>query len=134
MTPPLKALVLTGLISVRIWGRQAATGTNSGWKIQLSQYNASNGVESNIGVMTANATELTTSYTARTINVSATGVNIADRDRLILRIYANNIGTMGAGWNRISLNGATSEANGDTYMHVANTCNLVNKYRHSKSG
>jgi len=128
-TEPLHGdFTFNGGVSIRVWGREAATGTNAGIKAQLFLYDDDLDQISNITGTVANTTEFTTAIAARTINTTPS-ITVKKKDRIILRLYANNVGTMANGWIRLMYNGATSEANGDCYMNTTNDIIQFSKNR-----
>lgn len=118
ITKPLAvAVTIASAPYVNWWGKEDAAATNSGLQIRVAKYTA--GAQGSDLLTASFGTELGTSAANNqwvTAAISSTAFAVGDR--LVLIPYINNVGTMAVGTATIDYDGATSNADGDTYFVI----------------
>lgn len=96
---------------VALWLQESAATVNAGLRYRLFKY--SGGTETELGGSPFDAgTEFNTGSTLTTLVGNVTDTALEENDRLLLRVYAVNIGTMGAGTATLGFNGAVGGTTG----------------------
>ncbi len=121
ITPPLGAAqTLVTKVFCNIWAKETSAAANCTVSIQLFPYAAAS--EGSVFLTdTAYTTELTTSFACqRYITAAATSQVFAATDRLVIKLFIINVGTMGAvtGGALVDYDGPTENADGDTYIDI----------------
>ncbi len=121
ITPPfLTAKTLVTQVFCNIWAKETSVAANCTVSIQLFPYSAAS--EGSVFLTdTAYTTELTTSFLAqRYTTVAATSQAFAAGDRLVIKLYIINVGTMGAvtGGALIDYDSPNENTDGDTYIDI----------------
>jgi hypothetical protein len=129
ISPPVSAdVTVSGTITVNIWAAESSASANVAINavIEVIRANALGTANSNTLVQiakTARTTEV--ALTTRAVNnftVSATSTVVNRGDRLRVRVFGDDAGTMATGFTfNISYNGATAAADGDTYVTFTQT-------------
>jgi len=119
ISPPLSAgFTLSGSMTFNIWALESAMAANCGGRARVYKY--SGGVETLIlGGPHDDGVEFGTSDGVFNWTGVPTSTAFAAGDRLIVKYYITNIGTMGGG-ETCTLNyaGVTAGASGDTYWTI----------------
>jgi hypothetical protein len=121
ITAPLGAATTLATIGfVNIWAKETNASGNCTVSIQLFPYSAA--VEGSVCLTdTAYTVELTTSYVAqRYATAAVTSQAFAVGDRLVIKIFIINVGTMGAltGGALVDYDAPTEGVDGDTYIDI----------------
>ncbi len=121
ITPPLGAAVtLATKVFINIWAKETSAAANCTVAVTLTLYTAA--AESTVFLDDdAFTTELTTSFAAnRYASTAVTSQAFAAGDRLVIKIYASAVGTMGAvtGGFLVDYDGPTEGSDGDSYLDI----------------
>lgn len=109
-------------ITYSFWGKESAAGVNGGLRAKLFQRGWS-GTETLINSSDF-ASELTTTLAEKVWTGTCTSsISLIEDERLLLRVYARNVGTMGAGNATLTYNGGNA-ANGDSFLLFSATTTL----------
>lgn len=106
---------ISGDITVNTRAKESGAAVNS--KMRCRVYILSAGVETQFGSGDASA-ELTTSDAAQNFTITPTSQAFAIGDRLVIKFFVTNAGTMAAGTVTMTYGGATGAAAGDTYISL----------------
>lgn len=123
LTPPIDAAVtISGAITGNIWGSESDMNANVAVNFVVDRLQP-DGTITQI-VKSARTTEMAVT-TAAVNNFTATpgaGVACNKGDRLRVRVFGDDAGTMGAGFSfDVNYNGTSAAANGDTYVTFTET-------------
>jgi len=119
---PAGGFTLTSLTAINIWCHEDSMSANIGARIRLFKRSAA-GVETELaGGPFNDGTEFTlTTPTQMDWTANPTDEAFAEDDRLLLKVYITNVGTMGNGFlGTLTFNGA-SGATGDSLITLAET-------------
>ena len=135
ITAPIGAAVtLVTQVFVNIWAKESNAANNCTVSIQLFPYSAA--AEGSVFLTdTSYATELTTSYVAqRYTTAAATSQAFAVGDRLVIKLFIINVGTMGAAASGalIDYDAPTEGVDGDTFIDIQEPFR-VNKFQFGAS-
>ncbi len=135
ISPPVSAdFTISGTITANIWGRESDMSANVAINVIIDiirsntfEADGSNAVV-NI-VKSTNVTELAISTTTNSVNNFTTGMTsgytpqtMNRGDRLRIRVFGDDVGTMATGFNfSIGYAGPTGAANGDTFVTLTET-------------
>lgn len=101
---------------VALWLQESAATVNAGLRFRLFKY--SGGTETEIGGSPfSSGTEFNTANILETLIGNVTDTALAENDRLLLRVYAVNVGTMAVGTATLSFNGATGGSSGQITVY-----------------
>ncbi len=117
--PFLAAATLATKVQCSIWAKETSAAANSGVGVNLYPYSAD--TEGSVFLDHNDTVELTTSFAAqRILTAAATSQAFAIGDRLVIKLFAVAVGTMGAvtGGHIIDYDGPTAGADGDTYIDI----------------
>lgn len=119
---PVGGWTLSGTVTFNIWGLENSMSANIGLRARLFKITAA-GSESEIGGGPFDdGVEMGTSSAAMNWTGTPSSTAFSEDDRLIVRIYITNIGTMGGGFNgQMVYNGPTAAASGDSYIQLTET-------------
>jgi hypothetical protein len=126
LSPPLAtAVTIAGSITWNIWGRENSASANVAINGRLEVVDGATGAITLID-QTARTTELAVSTTTFSVNNFAetpvAGVVCKKGDRLRVRIFGDDAGTMATGFTfDINYNGPTAAATGDTWLQITET-------------
>lgn len=117
-TPLRKAVTLSAVpMFINAWAQEDAAATNSSFEFDLLQYTA--GAEGSTVVTAANSTELGTAIAlSKLVSGNLTSTAFAKGDRLVIKGYAVNVGTMAVGTVTFDYDGPTMGADGDSYLYL----------------
>lgn len=116
--PLLAAATLVTKVQCNIWAKESNASANAGVGIQLVNYTAA--AEDQTFLDSNDTVECGTSAAAmRWTTVAATSQAFAAGDRLVVKLQAVAVGTMGASQTvTIDYGGPTAGADGDTYLDI----------------
>lgn len=117
---PVGGFTLT-TTDISIWAHESGTGVNAGGAYRLFKRTLA-GVETELlGGLYSDGVEFTkTTPTEMTWVGNPTDTVFLEDDRILLKIKAVNVGTMGAGTVTLTYNGADA-ATGDSFLNIAET-------------
>lgn len=102
---------------VALWLQESAATVNAGLRFRLFKYSA--GTETELGGSPfGTGTEFNTANTLETLVGNVTDTALAEDDRLLLRIYAVNVGTMAAGTATLNFNGDTTTVSSPAATYI----------------
>jgi hypothetical protein len=131
-SPPLNAdITISGSVTWNIWARESDMAANVAINGQLEVIDGATGAITLID-KTARVTELAISATTNAVNnfseTPASGVACKRGDRLRVRIFGDDVGTMGAAFNfSMGYDGTTSSVNGDTWLQLTENLTFVSE-------
>lgn len=117
-SPPLDAdVTISGSITWNLWSAENNMGANAAINAQIEKIDGATGVITLID-KTARTTELATSVAvANFAETPAVGIACKRGDRLRVRVFGDDAGTMGGGFAfQLDYNGGTAAADGDSYL------------------
>jgi hypothetical protein len=117
ISEPLPAFTLSGTVTMNVWGKESATGTDATVQLQLAYYPSGGPVGSVVCTATG-STKFTTTYAAKNATCTATSQTIHAGDRLVALFFVTNVGTMAAGTVTLEYDGGTSGSAGNSYVQV----------------
>lgn len=130
LSPPVSAdVTISGTITANIWGRELNMTDNVAINVAIDIVRATDNSIVNI-VNSTRTTEMAQSATTNSVNNFTTGMTsgayagqtVNRGDRLRIRIFGDDAGTMASGGTfRIGYNGTTAAADGDSYVSFAET-------------
>jgi hypothetical protein len=129
---PLDAdITISGSITWNIWGRESLAAANVAINGQIERVDGATGTITLID-KTARTTEMAIHATTNSVsNFSETpgaGVACKRGDRLRVRIFGDDAGTMAAGQSfTVGYNGPTAAVNGDTWVQVTENLTFVSE-------
>ncbi|PKM98533.1 MAG: hypothetical protein CVU79_02590 [Elusimicrobia bacterium HGW-Elusimicrobia-3] len=116
-TDPLDAVTISGNITFNIWAMESHNQANAGLAAELLRVSASGAVQSVISAVAAPASELGTSLGPITWTMTPVPTALLNGERLALRVYIDDVGTMGAGRTvTATIDGPTPAASGDSWF------------------
>lgn len=116
---PVGGWTLSGLVTVRLRALESAGQANAGSRIRLYKLAAAGGETELTGSPWDDGAEYTTSDAAYDWTFTPTSMAFAEDDRLIIRWFITNVGTMGAGRTcTMSYDGPSAAAAGDTFVTI----------------
>ncbi len=118
--PFAAACVITSAMLFNIWGREAAAADNCSFGFGLFQYTGGSEAATFWTVSNGMAELTTTGLNVRSVAVTTTGTatTFAIGDRLVLKMYVVNVGSMAVGTATFAYDGPTEGAEGDTYVAI----------------
>jgi hypothetical protein len=126
---PLAAdVTISGVITVNIWAIESSNSANVAINARIEKVDGANGNVITVIATTARTTELgTASRTLQSFTVTpAAGVLCKKGDRLRVRIFGDDAGTMGSGFTfHISYDGPTAAADGDTWIQTTENLTFI---------
>lgn len=132
MSPPLSAgftLATTDTITFNLWGLESSMNANAGVRVRLYRWNRFSGP---FGAPMAGApwdkgTELGTTAAVQNYTGTVTSNVVFNiDDRIVLRVFVTNIGTMGGGFTcTLDYNAGTGGADGDSWIQLTNTVSFL---------
>lgn len=115
ITKPLLAdVTLDGELLVNMWGLEDDAATNAGFNMRIAEYTTSqqaDSLDSNFGTELGTTASVNNWLTAAVTSVT---VDAGNRIAIVPRIVA--VGTMAAGTATFKYDGATADADGDSYV------------------
>lgn len=130
---PAGGFTLAGLMTFSIWGQESNSLANCGGRARVFKRTAA-GVESEVaGGPWSKGLEYTTSAREDVWTGTPTsGVAFAENDRLTLKVYITNVGTMGGSRTCTMTYNAANAATGDSFLQLTETvtfkAELVTQY------
>lgn len=136
ISPPVSAdVTISGTITANIWGRESANAANVAINVVIQVIRSNTLTTSNSNtlvtlVQSSRITEMAISATTNSVNNFTTGMTsgaytgqtLNRGDRLRIRVFGDDAGTMGASQTfQIGFNGASAAADGDTYVSLTET-------------
>ncbi|OGS12676.1 MAG: hypothetical protein A2234_07855 [Elusimicrobia bacterium RIFOXYA2_FULL_58_8] len=116
---PLDAVTISGNVTFNIWARESNKFANAGLAGELLRTDSSGNILSVIASVVAPASELATSFALKTWTRTPAPTALSNGDRLALRLYMDNFGTMAANYTvQVSLDGPTAGASGDSWFRT----------------
>lgn len=118
ITEPLAAgFTLSGTVTLNLYGGESGSGINAKFRARLYKYSGgSEGAEIFLADMAAELN--TTLTTARNWTGTPTSTAFSTGDRLVVKFFATNVGTMAAGTVTGHYEGATDAADGSSWCQV----------------
>lgn len=119
-------VTISGAITGNIWAQESNMSANVAINFVVDKVDATTLAVTEIA-RSARTTELGTSRTVQNFTATpAAGVTLNKGDRLRLRIYGDDAGTMGSGFTfTIGYDGNTGGADGDTYIEFTETFSFL---------
>lgn len=109
-------VTISGTITANIWAIESSMNANVAINVLVERVDPTGAIVSTI-VKTARVTELSTSRTANNFTATPTSTAMTKGDRIRVRIFGDDAGTMASGFTfAISFSGATGAADGDTFI------------------
>jgi hypothetical protein len=127
ISPPLAAdflLATTDTMTFNLWAKESKIAANCGVRVRVIRYSAGDGsVGFTPGGPYNKGTELTTSIVAQNFTgVVTSNQQFYTNDRIAIRVYITNVGTMGSGQTcTMDYDAATGGADGDSWFQLNNT-------------
>lgn len=123
ISPPIdQDVTISGTITFNIWAAESSMNANVALNCIIERIGSDGAVISTI-VKTARVTEV--AVTTRAVNnftASPTSTNMLKGDRIRIRIFGDDAGTMASGFSfTCGWNGDTAAADGDTYVTFTET-------------
>lgn len=120
---PLNAVTIAGSITVNVWMEESDMSANVGAQCTIEWYDGSGATLKGTVLNTEKGTELpVTTRAAQNWAATPTSSALAAGDRLRVRIWGNDVGTMGSGFTFTLQTGAASGgADGDSYVTFTET-------------
>lgn len=120
-SPTLTGVTITGTVTLNVWMREFAMADNVGAQVMVDRCSSTGAFISTI-VNSEKGTELTTTMAAQNWTATPTSTTLATGDRIRVRVYGNDVGTMGAGGVfYLQAGAATAGATGDSYVTFTET-------------
>lgn len=117
---PVGGFTLAGLMTFNLWARESANTVNAGCRARVFKWAA--GVETEVlGGPWSAGVEMSTGMLVRNWTGTPTSTAIAADERLVVKFYVTNIGTMAAGTATMDYNGPTGAADGDAWFQTNET-------------
>lgn len=129
ITPPVQAAVtISGAVTFNLWALESSMFANVGFRARLFKYSPGiNGTETEMGGSPFDdGAEFGTSAALMTWTGTPTSNNVlAAGDRIVIKIYATNIGTMAAPYTATFYHSDSTPAgsNGDSFVQFTETFN-----------
>lgn len=118
---PVGGFTLAGQMTFSIWGHESNAKANCGGRLRIFKRTATE-VETEIGGGPWNkGVEYTTSAREDVWTGTPTSTAFAEDDRLILKVYITNVGTMGGGYTCTLTYNAAGGATGDSFLQLTET-------------
>src|SRR5688572_20802671 len=116
---PAGGFTLSGTMTFNIWAQESATAANCGGRVRVFKRTAA-GSESEIGGGPYNdGVEFGTTRAAMNWTGAPTSTAFAENDRIIVRYYITNVGTMGGSRTcTMAYDAATGGADGDSWFQI----------------
>lgn len=116
---PSGGFTLSGSVSVRIRARESNIAANCGGRIRLYKRTSGGTLTELTGSPWNDGVEFTTSDAAYDWSFTPTSMSFAEDDRLVIRLYITNVGTMGGSRTcTLTYDGASGGAAGDTFVTI----------------
>lgn len=118
---PAGGFTLAGAMTFSIWAKGSNMNANCGARARVFKRTAA-GVESEVGGGPySDGIEFTTADAEYTWTGAPTSTAFAENDRIIVRYYITNVGTMGGGFTSTLTYNAANAATGDSFFQIAET-------------
>src|SRR5688572_1145774 len=114
---PAGGFTLAGTMSFSIWAQESNTGANCGARVRVFKYSGGNESEI-VGGPYNDGVEFGTSAGEMTWTGAPTSTAFAEDDRIIVRYYITNVGTMGSGRTCTITYNAADAATGDSFFQI----------------
>lgn len=125
---PAGGWTLSGTVTFNLWAFESSTPANAGMRVRLFKRTAAGSVTEIGGGPFDKGTELPTAVAVQNWTGTPTSTAFAEDDRLIVRAYVTNIGTMGGSRNvTLDYNGGTAAADGDTWVQLTENVTFKNE-------
>jgi hypothetical protein len=118
---PIGGWTLSGAVNVRLRALESNLNDNCLGRIRLYKRSAAGSETELTGSPFDDATEFTASDAAYDWSFTPTSMAFAEDDRLVIRYFITNIGSMTAGTSTMTYDGATNGAAGDTFVTLNET-------------
>lgn len=134
-SPPVQSsFTLSGSVTMSVWGFEAANNNNASVGFRIWHKSASfsgSGVETAImSTISRSAVEFAANTpNARFITSPIPNTPFQQGDRIVVRLYAINIGTMGTGTATLLYGSPTSGSSGDSLLRTAQDIPLKKKIK-----
>lgn len=118
LSDPLSAdFTISGTVTLNIWSSESSMNANVAINVQIDRINGNDGVVTSV-LTTARVTEVAiTTRAANNFTATPTSTNFLRGDRIRIRVFGDDAGTMGSGFTfDMSYNGTTAAADGDSYV------------------
>ena len=117
---PLDEVTISGNVTFNIWGRESHQQANAELTAELLRANASGAIQEVIAAVRVPTSELGTTLSARNWTMTPAPTALSNGDRLAVRVYIDDAGTMGSGrFVEVTLDGPTAGASGDSWFSTA---------------
>lgn len=126
ITLPLAAdVTISGTVTANIWASESSMSANVAINVLIERLDPTGAIVSTI-LKTTRTTELATTNAANNFTGTPTSTNMTKGDRIRIRVFGDDAGTMASGHTfTIGYNGATAAANGDTYVTFAEDFSFI---------
>lgn len=118
ISEPISAgFTLSGTVTCNVYAKEQSAANNATVQCQLYKYSGSEGAS----IFSANfGSELTTSIAANNWTGSPSSTAFSTGDRIVLKLFVVNVGTMGAGTPGVTADydGPTDAADGSTWVQI----------------
>lgn len=113
---------------ISLWQMESHNQANSGGRYRLYKYDGTTGVETELlGGPFNDGVEMSTSYREDTWTGNPTDTAFVRGDRLVLKVYITNIGTMGGSRTCTMGFNAAGAATGDSWLNINETITFLNR-------
>jgi len=113
---------------ISLWQSESHVAANCGGRYRLFNYASATGIETELlGGPFDEGAEMDNKYREDTWTGNPTDTGFARGDRLVLKVYITNIGTMGAGRTCTLGFNAADAATGDSFLNINETITFLNR-------
>jgi hypothetical protein len=122
---PSGGFTLSGTMTFNVWALESAAQANATIQARVFKYGADGTVTEVGGGPWSFVTEVGTSAAAKNWTGTPTSTAFAENDRLLVRFYVTNAGTMGGGRTvTVDYSGTSGAADGDSFFQITETVAL----------
>ncbi len=126
ISPPLSAAVtISGTITFNLWSSESSMNANVAINCIIERLGPDGAIISTV-VKTARVTELGTSIAAANFTATPTSTSFAKGDRIRIRVFGDDAGTMAASFTfAFDYNAASAGVDGDSYVTFTETFSFM---------
>src|SRR5512139_333855 len=124
-----EAVNISGTVTINIWAKESNMSANAGGRARLYKVSNDRATWTAIGGPWDDGVEFATGIGVFNWTGSPTSTAFDAGDRIGVRLYITNVGTMGGGYTcTVDHDGATPAEDGDTYISTTETLNFDIKF------
>lgn len=125
-TQPLSAVTISGTVTLNVWMSETNMSANVGAQVTIDWYDNSGTSLKGTVLNSEKGTEVpVTTRAAQNWTAAPTSSALANGDRLRIRVWGNDVGTMGSGFGFEFASGAPSAAaDGDSWVQFTEAVSL----------